>query len=81
MALEDANVRAAVRHPIEVLLLVVGAAVEAVEWLAAGFTTRVRGEVEVVGRVPAPPAEAVVGQLLGGGGLYGLATGAPPAGS
>lgn len=66
VALEDADVRAAVSRCVGVLL-VVGAAAEAVERLAAVLAAGVRGEVEVVGGVPAPPAEAGVGQLPGGG--------------
>lgn len=50
----------------------------AVEGLAAGLAAGVGGEVEVVGGVAASAAEAGVGEVLGGGGLDGLAAGAAP---
>lgn len=73
VALEDADVRARAH-----LFLCSNQGRAPIERLTAGLAAGVGSDVEVVGGVPAPGAEAGVGEVLGGHRLHRLAPRAPP---
>lgn len=49
-----------------------------IQWLAAGFATRVGGEIKIIGRIMPPATETRVRELAWWNGLRGLAPRASP---